>query len=201
MTQHSVRNEVFGVLAFVGVIWCVFFVEQISPAPLETYGITPRTRSGLIGIVVSPFLHANLEHIISNTIPLTVLLLLLAGSKANTWAVVACVVLLSGSLLWLFGRHATHIGASGLIYGLSTYLIVSGVRERRMIPMIVALVVAFLYGSALLAGVVPNSASHVSWDGHLFGGIAGAVVAIVFTSQRNGRSDLSELENHTSSSL
>jgi membrane associated rhomboid family serine protease len=186
MAKHTIREELYGVFAFVGLIWCVFFVEQVAPFELESYGIKPRTLDGLVGIPAAPFLHANLEHLISNTIPLTVLLLLLAGSQARTWVVVTSIVFLSGALLWMFGRSANHIGASGLIYGLITYLIISGVRERRVIPIITSLVVGFLYGGALLSGVVPSSTPHISWEGHLFGAIAGGVVAVWLTRNRNG---------------
>ena len=83
MARHTVREELYGVLAFVGIIWCVFIVGLVLPFPLESFGVTPRTLRGLIGIPAAPFLHANLAHLISNTIPLTVLLLLLAGSKRS----------------------------------------------------------------------------------------------------------------------
>jgi membrane associated rhomboid family serine protease len=181
MAKHTVREEIYGVLAFVGLLWCVFFVGQVLPVRLEDFGVKPRTLSGLIGIAAAPLLHANLQHLLSNTIPLTVLLLLLAGSRANTWIVVTGIVLLSGALLWLFGRSATHIGASGLIYGLITYLIISGVRERRIIPLITSLIVGFLYGGALLSGVLPTYTPQISWEGHLFGAIAGGVVALLQT--------------------
>ena len=111
-------------------LWASFgllIIGQILPLRLESFGITPRTLGGLIGIPAAPFLHANLAHLINNTIPLTVLLVLLAGSKAQSWAIVTYVVLLSGLLLWLFGRPAPHIGASSLIYGLVAYLMVSGI--------------------------------------------------------------------------
>ena len=85
--------------------------------------------------------------------------------------------MLGGLLLWLFGRHATHIGASGLIFGLIAFLIVSGLEERRIIPLIIAVVVGFLYGGTLLWGILPLSGPHTSWDGHLCGAIAGAAVA------------------------
>ena len=184
MAKNSVREEVYGVLGFVGFIWCVFIVGHVLPFRLETFGITPRTLSGLVGIPAAPFLHANLGHLISNTIPLTVLLLLLAGSKARSWAIVTYIVFLSGALLWLFGRPATHIGASSLIYGLIAYLLVSGVCERRIIPMISALVVGFLYGGTLVAGILPTSVPHISWEGHLFGAIAGGLVAYLLTKDR-----------------
>jgi len=184
MAKHTIRQELYSVLAFVALLWLVFIVGQALPVAPQEYGITPRAWSGLLGIPLAPLLHANLQHLISNTIPLTVLLLLLAGSRANTWTVVVCIVLLSGALLWLFGRHAIHIGASGLIYGLITFLIISGVRERRIVPMITALIVGFLYGGALLSGVLPTSTPHISWEGHLFGAIAGGVVALVQTRSR-----------------
>jgi len=79
--------------------------------------------------------------------------------------VVASIIFLSGALLWLFGRPATHIGASGLIYGLITYLIICGVREGRVVPLLTSLVVGFLYGGALLSGVLPTSTAHISWEG------------------------------------
>lgn len=185
MAKRTVRGELYGVFAFVGLIWCVFILGHVLPFQIDDFGITPRTLSGLVGIPAAPFLHANLGHLISNTIPLTVLLLLLLGSRAQSWAVVIYLVLLSGALLWLFGRPATHIGASSLIYGLIAYLLVSGVRERRIVPMISAVVVGFLYGGTLVSGVLPTSVPHISWEGHLFGAIAGGIVALLLTENRD----------------
>jgi membrane associated rhomboid family serine protease len=185
MSKHTIREELHGVLVFIGVIWGVFIVGRVVPFRLESYGITPRTLRGLVGIPAAPFLHANLSHLISNTIPLTVLLLLLAGSRARSWAVVAGIVLLGGGLVWLFGRSAIHIGASGLIYGLIAYLIVAGICERRVIPMIASIFVGFLYGGTLATGILPSSLPHISWEGHLFGALAGATVAYVLTRPRD----------------
>jgi membrane associated rhomboid family serine protease len=185
MAKHTIHEEMGGVLTFVGFIWCVFVFGHILPFRLNELGITPRTLHGLVGIAAAPFLHANLEHLISNTVPLLVLLSLLAGSRPQSWAIVASIVLLSGGLLWLFGRPAIHIGASGLIYGLVTYLIIAGFREWRIIPLIVAIVVGFLYGGSLAAGIVPSLKGHVSWEGHLFGAIAGAAVAYWMTKHRD----------------
>jgi membrane associated rhomboid family serine protease len=187
MAKHTVREELNAVLAFVGFIWFVFIIGHIMPFRLENFGITPRTLDGLIGIPAAPFLHANLAHLINNTIPLTVLLILLAGSKAESWAIVTYVVLLGGLLLWLFGRPATHIGASSLIYGLVAYLIVSGICERRFVPMAIAVVVGFLYGGTLASGLLPRWKSPVSWEGHLFGAVAGGVIAYLMTRHRDDR--------------
>ncbi|MEZ5536844.1 MAG: rhomboid family intramembrane serine protease [Thiolinea sp.] len=176
---HRIREELPLVLTFIGIIWVVFLLDRFLP--LESYGLVPRDAGGLIGIVTMPFLHGNLGHIMSNTVPLIVLMTLLAGSKANSRVIVVAIVILGGALLWLFGRGSSlHIGASGLVFGLAVFLIVSGFLERRIVPMIVALVVAFMYGSSLLSGIMPFQTG-VSWDGHLFGGVAGAFMAWFWT--------------------
>jgi membrane associated rhomboid family serine protease len=185
MTRHAVRDELSGVLTFVCLVWAVFFIGLVLPLRLDTFGITPRTLRGLTGIPAAPFLHANLAHLISNTVPLTLLLLLLAGSRAESWIIVAGIVLFGGALLWMFGRPAIHIGASGLIYGLIAYLLVSGITERRILPMLIAILVGFLYGGTLASGVLPTLESHISWEGHLFGAIAGGAIALLLTKDRD----------------
>ena len=94
-----------------------------------------------------------------------------------SWHVVLDIALLGGLLLWIFGRVAVHIGASGLISGLTAFLIVAGLLEQRIIPLLIALIVGFLYGGSLILGVIPRFGSNISWDGHLFGAIAGGIVA------------------------
>lgn len=177
MTKHQVTEELHQVLIFTATIWLAFIANWLIPIEFNQYGIVPRTLSGLLGIFVSPLLHANFSHIASNTVPLVILLILLAGSRANSWMIVSLVVLLGGGLLWLFGRHAIHIGASGLIYGLIAFLIVAGLLERRFVPLLISVGVGFAYGSTLLSGVLPSVGSQISWDGHLTGAIAGAAVA------------------------
>jgi membrane associated rhomboid family serine protease len=179
--QHTIQQEIKGVVAFVAAIWAVFLLEYVLPFDLTSFGLVPRTLTGLVGIPAMPFLHANLQHILSNTVPIFILLILLAGSRANSWAVVVAVVLLSGVLLWLFGRSATHIGASSLVFGLIAFLIVSGFLERRFVPLVISVAVIFFYGGSLLLGVVPRLRSHISWDGHLFGAVAGGIIAYVLT--------------------
>ncbi len=173
---HSIREEVHGVIEFVGAIWIVYFVSVFFPG-LDQYGLLPRQLGGLVGIATMPFLHANLHHLLSNTVPLIVLLTLLAGSRARSWEVVIAIGTLGGILLWIFGRTAVHIGASGLISGLAAFLIVSGFREQRIVPLLIAVVVGFLYGGSLLVGVIPRVGSSISWDGHLCGAVAGVFVA------------------------
>lgn len=191
---HSIRDELIGVLVFVGVIWVVFTVDVITThffdTPLTSFGLVPRSLTGLIGIFTMVFLHDGIGHILSNTFPLIVLLSLLAGSRAQSWKIVILISLIGGSLLWLFGspvdffrgffsesRRVHHVGASLLIFGLITFLISSGYFERRPIPLLIAILVGFFYGTTLIWGVIPKFSGRESWDGHLCGGIAGVIVA------------------------
>ena len=191
MVKHSVREELLGVVGFVAIVWCVFLVGLVLPMSLNDFGVTPRSLTGLVGVPLMPFLHADFNHLLSNTVPLTILLLLLAGSKANSWSIVAFIVLMGGAMLWFFGRPATHVGASGLIFGLIAFLIASGFLEWRIVPLVVSVVVGFLYGSTLLSGIVPDLGSHISWEGHLFGAIAGGLIAVILT--RQSKTDRPEL--------
>ena len=175
-SSHTIREEINAVALFVGAIWAVFFISLAFPA-LDNYGVIPRRIVGLVGIPAMPFLHANFQHLLGNTIPLVVLLILLAGSRAESWQVVLDVALLGGLLLWIFGREAVHIGASALISGLTAFLIVAGLLEQRIVPLLIALIVGFLYGGSLILGVIPRFGSNISWDGHLCGAIAGGIVA------------------------
>lgn len=171
---HRIREELPAVVIFIAAIWLVFVFDRFLP--LERFGLIPRDVGGLVGIAAMPFLHADFGHLFNNTVPLVILLALLAGSRADSRLSVILVAVLGGVLLWLFGRDALHIGASGLVFGLAVFLIVSGILERRTVPLLVSIFVAFTYGTTLLAGVLPWQQG-VSWDGHLFGGIAGALVA------------------------
>ena len=179
--SDSVTEEFQGILAFVGAIWAVSLASFFLPW-LKGLGLVPRSLSGLIGIPMMPFLHGSLGHLISNTIPRIVLLTLRAGSKAKSWEIVASIIGLNGLLLWLVGRPAVHVGASGLVFGLATFLMLSGFLERRIIPMIIAVVVALMYGMSLVFGMVPRFGSSVSWDGHICGAIAGGVVAYLLVN-------------------
>jgi membrane associated rhomboid family serine protease len=174
------REELAEILAFLGVIWGVFVVSRFIPR-LECYGVVPRTLRGLAGIPAMPFLHKDLHHILGNTIPLFILLALLAGSRAQPWRVVFELVLLGGLLLWLIGRPAVHIGASGLVFALIAFLIVSGFLEKRLVSLAAAVIVGFVYGGTLVSGVLPRFKSYISWEGHLSSAVAGAIVAYALT--------------------
>ncbi|APW62902.1 rhomboid family intramembrane serine protease [Paludisphaera borealis] len=179
--MHTVGEEIEGIFGFLGVIWAVYLVSFMAPG-VDRFGVVPRTVGGLVGIAAMPFLHASFAHLLGNTVPLFILLTILAGSRAQSWKIVAGITFLSGFLLWVFGRPAIHIGASGLVFGLITFLIASGLLERRPIPLLVSVLVGFLYGGSLVFGVVPGLQSGVSWDGHLCGAVAGGAAAYALVS-------------------
>lgn len=179
--QHPVSQEIRGVLLFVGFIWIVFVADMFLPLS-EWFPLIPRFLSGLPGIATMTFLHRDVSHILSNSFPLIVLLTLLAGSRANSWVTVTAIAGVGGGLLWLFGRNGndvmivSHIGASLLVFGLVTFFLAAAYFERRLVPMLIAIVVGFLYGWSTLTGMLPITKG-VSWDGHLCGAIAGVLVA------------------------
>jgi len=179
---HSFKDELVGISLLLGVIWglsCVgFFREDIR----ESLALIPRTLGGLNGIVTMPLVHGNFGHLLGNTVTLAVLLLLLAGSRARSWVIVSMIALVNGSLLWLLGGAGAHIGASGLVLGLITYLIFSGILERRPVPLLISAVVAMLYGPSLIWNLIPLSLQ-TSWTGHLFGAAAGVLAAWAFASK------------------
>ena len=188
--QHTIREEFRGVVIFIGVLWAVWLIDLVVPIDLNAWGVRPRSLGGLVGIPLMPFLHAGFGHLLSNTIPLAILLTLLAGSRASSWQVVVELILSGGALLWLFGRSSSvHVGASGLIYGLIAFLIVSGLLEKRLVPLGIAILVGFLYGTTLVFGVLPSFDQRISWDGHLFGAIAGAAIAYANTRPSETKSD------------
>lgn len=187
--KHKITEELHFVLVFVGIVWAIFFADAVLPGSFNGFGLAPRETSGLVGIITMPFLHGNWEHIVGNSLPLIVLMCLLAGSKANTYTVVPQIMIAGGLLLWMFGRPQTvHVGASGLIYGLVAFLIVSGFTEKRLSAFVIAVFVGLTYGVTLFSGILPMTVNEgVSWDGHLFGAIGGGIVA--WKRVRPGRSD------------
>jgi membrane associated rhomboid family serine protease len=190
---HTIRQELVGVGLFILVIWGVFLVTHLSPGNLTNrLALVPRYWTRLPGIVTMPFLHKDLAHLVSNSIPLFVLLTLLAGSRARSSVIVAGIGLLSGGLLWLLGRNGTpsqpisHIGASALVFGLVTFHVTAGILERRPISILIAIVVGFLYGGMLLWELfLPflSTNDRVSWEGHVMGALAGIAVAFHWTGQ------------------
>lgn len=165
------------------VIWTVHLVNVlIFGGQLVYFGIHPLDVSSLWHIFTSPLLHANVEHLVSNTIPGAVFSFLIGMSRARVWwEVTAIVVLLGGAGVWLLGGVGTnHIGASGLVYGWLGYLLVRGLFNRSVVQILVGVGLGVFY-SGLVWGVLPGVPG-VSWQAHLFGAVGGIAAGVFITS-------------------
>ena len=170
------------ILQFAALLYVVYFIGFFIP--ITKFGIVPRTTSGLIGVFTAPFLHGGLRHLLSNTIPLITLLIVLNTIyPTKTLAVFLFITIAGGLLVWIFGRNANHIGASGLIYGLVAFLIVNGILEKKYIPILVSIGIGVVYGG-LIWGIFPSVRSYISWEGHLFGAVAGIIIAFLLKNYK-----------------
>jgi membrane associated rhomboid family serine protease len=175
----------------------MWFIEIIDTVALDDRlqgnGIQPRSPEGIDGILWSPFLHGGFAHLISNTIPFAILsgLTLVRGVRRYVSAS-AIIIVLGGLLVWLFaiGSNENHIGASGWVFGLFGFLIASAWFEKRPLSIGLAIVALALYGSTILFGFLPRPG--LSWEGHLFGFVAGVAAARILTTRRARAADTPE---------
>lgn len=156
---------------------CFFkMAETWSGISLVSWGIYPRTREGLIGILTAPLVHGDWEHLFSNAVPL----IALGGLAIHTYRIVAIpmllfIYLMSGLGIWLMGRTSHHIGASGIVYGLAFFIFFSGIFRRDTRSMALAAIVVMFYGS-MVWGLLPL-VDGISWEGHIAGALAGVASA------------------------
>lgn len=176
---RAIKEHLLLLFGLLGIMWAAEIVDVLPFVNSDRYGIHPRESSGLVGIVTAPFLHADFAHLALNSVPFIVLggTVLLSGVRVF-WVVTILVTLVGGLGVWLFGPSLTnHIGASGLIFGYLGFLLARGVFEKSFSAILVAVVILIGYGG-LLWGVLPGK-DGVSWQGHLFGFLAGVAVARV----------------------
>lgn len=157
-------------------MWVVEVVDAgLLADRLESQGIQPRTLSGLDGILWAPFLHGSIAHLAGNSLPFAVLGGLVAIRGRRRWFdVTATILVVSGLATWLLARSGNHIGASAIVFGYLGYLVGSAVFDRNASSIVAALIAVVLYGG-LVFGLLPQST--VSWEGHLFGLLAGWATA------------------------
>lgn len=166
-------------LAFVLVIWLVFWFEIRFGHSFNHYGIQPRTTTGLRGILFSPFIHGDLKHLFNNSVPLFVLSMsLFYFYRSISWRILCYGLLLTGLLTWILGRPAFHIGASGMIYCLVAFLFFKGVFSKHYRLIALSLIVVFLYGGLLWYATPVDP--EISWEGHLSGLLVGFFFALVY---------------------
>lgn len=160
-------------------VWIVNIINWACKSPLNLLGLYPRSLWGLMGIIFSPFLHANFNHLFFNTIPFFVLgMFLLAFGKTFFIAVTIIIALAQGILVWLFGRKYIHIGASGLISGYFGFILGLAYLQPTLVSLVLAAVTLYYFGTIIL-GVFPSSRL-ISWESHLAGLIAGIALMYVF---------------------
>lgn len=163
-------------------IWTVFWIEVRFQINLNEYGIYPRTLKGLRGIICSPFLHGSIEHLYNNTIPVAIL----SGATVYFYRkislkVILIGILLSGLLTWIIARPSYHIGASGLIYVLASFIFFKGIFTKHYRLVALSLLVVFIYGG-LFWYIFPVK-DGISWEGHLAGFITGFVLAFTLQTE------------------
>lgn len=174
------RKSFLITLLFIIVMWSIKGVEYTLGYNFGEYGILPRTLSGSVGIFTAPLIHGDFFHLISNTLPILILGvgLFYFYDKIAPW-VVLIIYFITGFWVWIAAREAYHIGASGIVYGLLTFLLVSGFIRKNTSSLAISFIVLFIYGGTLFTGVIPADSS-ISWESHLLGALSGVFCAIYF---------------------
>jgi membrane associated rhomboid family serine protease len=182
--NHFLKSLIIPLLLLV-LMWVVKLVEYSTGQEFTQLGILPLKAEGLVGIITAPFVHENFQHLISNSIPFFLLTLaLFYFYKGISARVLIFIWLIDGICVWLSGREAYHIGASGIIYGVASFLFFSGILRRDSRLAAITLAIAFVYGS-MVWGIFPDffPDKNISYEAHLWGLITGVVFAIFYRKQ------------------
>lgn len=179
--KEIIRTSVFPLILLI-FLWLVKIIETHWKIDFSEFGIYPLKAKGLIGIIAAPLIHADFDHLISNSFPLFFLTwALFYFYKEIAWLIFALLYILPGIWVWLSAREAYHIGASGLIYGLVSFLFFSGLIRFNKNLLAFTLLITFLYGG-LIWGIFPElfPGKNISFESHLWGGVAGFILAIYY---------------------
>lgn len=167
-------------LLFILLLWSVEIYEVWSNEKFTRYGIYPREWDGVLGILTGPLIHGDWKHLISNSFPLLILsTIILIFYKRVALPSFIGIYFLTGFLVWLFARNSYHIGASGIVYGLISFVFWSGIFRANTRAIILSLVILIAY-SGYFQGIKPEEG--VSWESHLLGAFSGIFFAFVFKS-------------------
>jgi len=178
MPRKPITYLYFPIL-FVIILWLIKLIEFSFALSFVEFGIYPRSYSSLPKILTYPFIHGDFNHLISNSIPIFFLSLAIFYFYPRlSFKIIIYSWLLTGIGVWLGGRYAWHIGASGLVYAFASFLFFAGVVSKNRRLMAISLLVTFLYGG-MIWGIFPNE-PHISWEAHLFGFFAGIILAYYF---------------------
>ncbi len=178
----NTKKQINIAVMFCLIVTAIEIINLLSGRSLNQLGLIPRDSSSLLGVLLAPLLHGSLTHYLSNIVPLGVFtfLTLQHGLLRFSLVTASCVVF-SGGLVWLLGRDAIHIGASGLIYGYFGYLLLAGILSRELKLILISIAVGFIYGG-LIRGILPTM-PFVSWESHLFGFMIGIACSLLWARQ------------------
>lgn len=181
---RSLKSQAVTLGTSVSALWATFGVNTLLGGALLRFGIVPRTTDGLIGILFAPFLHANLNHLVANTIPFLLFgWLVMLRDRRHFLPVTLFSMLGAGVLAWLIGApNSVHVGASGVVFGYLGFLLLAGWYARSFTSIALSILVAVVWGGTV-AGVLPGTPG-VSWQGHLGGFIGGVLAARRFRDKR-----------------
>lgn len=185
MTRDKLSRRVQPLIFLILAIWVIEMINQLLGHALnQQLGLVPRSIPGLIGVATMPFLHGGVGHAAANTLPLLILggtTLAVAPERFRNATIL--IVLATGLSVWLLARPGTvHVGASGLVFGWFGFVIALGLIERSLRAILGAALVVVIYGS-MIWGIVPTSGVKISWEAHLFGAVAGAIIAYAMRSR------------------
>ncbi|MBR8534529.1 rhomboid family intramembrane serine protease [Carboxylicivirga sediminis] len=177
----KIKTAIIIPVFFLIITFSLKLLESLEGFSFVEWGIKPLSLAGLSGIILAPVVHSDWDHFFANAVPLFVLgTALFYFYRGIAIKVFVLIYLLTGLWVWLGGRDAWHIGASGVIYGLAAFLIVGGFIRNYIPLMAISLMVIFLYGG-MIWGIFPVKWDvPYSWESHLWGTVAGAVLAVIY---------------------
>jgi membrane associated rhomboid family serine protease len=179
---HKISQSLFFASAFLLLLWQVKLIETLLNIDLATFGILPREFSGFKGILTAPLIHADFNHLVSNSFSMCFLLacIIYIYNKVAL-KVMLGIYIISGVMVWLIARPVYHLGSSGLIYGLVSFLFFSGIFRLDVRLLTLSLLMVFMYGG-LIWGVFPSSLG-ISWETHLMGSMSGVFYAFYYRNE------------------
>ncbi len=181
--RNHLRSALLVPVVVVFLIAFLHFLRVILLVPAQLFSVLPRDIHYLTGILTSPFVHGGIGHLLSNLLPLFAGLgVIMLFYRRVAIKSILSIYILTGVFVWLFAREVYHIGASGVVYGLISFIFWSGIFRRSLKSIMLALVVMILY-SGMLIGVFPVREG-VSWESHLFGVVAGVIIAFLMRKDK-----------------
>jgi membrane associated rhomboid family serine protease len=187
LRNRTQREGIELLVGIVALMWIIELINTLDSNRLDYDGIYPRNVDRLWGILTSPFLHVSFQHLIDNTIPFVFMGLIIALRGARRLLFVTAIVIILGGLgTWLVApAGVSTVGASGVVFGYATYLLTRGFFDRSALELLTGVIVGLVWGAALVSSVVPQQ--HISWQGHVCGGIAGVIAAYVLAPERRAK--------------